>query len=719
MLPCVLVFGLMSGHAAVLAQEQTAPAPAASVNVPTGGEGAAASTPVPGPDEAVPESAMEPMPDIGIAWPDADGGVDTTIFAAPAPVPADTPDVDGAGTPEEALVGGAPATDTPPAPAPDGIILVDPAQSEERLAEYADDGSERRYEVVINGLDSIADDQFRDRFAELSVLNENRGKPANLAQINRRMKQDNEVLDRLLRAKGYYDARIRPAVMPPDGTSKGRLRVVFDAAPGGLYTLSRVNVNGLDAAGTRAPVLRTAFPVNVGDPIDADRILDAQRELSLALREFGFPFSRVEEPVVEIDHETQKGDLDIVVTPGAFRIFGAIIVEPGTRRIFSARHVQDIARFNTGDSYAASSVEDLRAAIVATGLVSSVSLTPRDAGDGEHVDIVVNMTRAPMRTIAGEVGYGTGEGYRAEVSWQHRNFFPPEGAITLRGLIGTKEQLAGIAFRRNNFKARDRVLTAAFTARHQTLDAYSARTLSLAAGLERQTNILFQKKWTWSVGAELLGSKERNAIGRQTMRTERTYFIAALPTGLTYDGSNDLLDPTEGFRLGGKLSPELSLQGGAFGYVRAQVDASGYMPVSDKIVVAGRVRLGTILGSNAERIAPSRRFYAGGGASVRGYAYQAIGPRDANNDPRGGKSLAEFSLEARVRLGAFGLVPFLDAGNISSDPLPSLTDMRYGAGVGVRYYSNFGPIRIDVGTPLNRQKGDSRIAVYVSLGQAF
>jgi translocation and assembly module TamA len=105
---------------------------------------------------------------------------------------------------------------------------------------------------------------------------------------------------------------------------------------------------------------------------------------------------------------------------------------------------------------------------------------------------------------------------------------------------------------------------------------------------------------------------------------------------------------------------------------------------------------------------------------VRGYGFQRIGPRDANNDPIGGRSLTEFSLEARVKaFGNFGVVPFLDGGNIYTDPLPRLSGFRYGAGLGVRYYSNFGPIRVDVGTPLNPQPGDPRIAVYVSLGQAF
>jgi translocation and assembly module TamA len=105
---------------------------------------------------------------------------------------------------------------------------------------------------------------------------------------------------------------------------------------------------------------------------------------------------------------------------------------------------------------------------------------------------------------------------------------------------------------------------------------------------------------------------------------------------------------------------------------------------------------------------------------VRGYGYQDIGPRDVNNDPIGGRSLAEFSLEARVKaFGNFGVVPFLDGGNISTGTLPSLGSFRFGAGIGARYYSSFGPIRIDVGTPINPRRGDPKIAVYVSLGQAF
>ena len=199
----------------------------------------------------------------------------------------------------------------------------------------------------------------------------------------------------------------------------------------------------------------------------------------------------------------------------------------------------------------------------------------------------------------------------------------------------------------------------------------------------------------------------------------RTFYIAALPAQLSYDGSDDLLNPSRGYRLSGRLSPEVSFHAGTFTYARAQIDASIYQPVGSKVVLAGRLRLGTIMGAQRDQIAPSRRYYAGGGGSVRGYGYQDIGPKDVNNDPIGGRSINEFSIETRVRFGDFGVVPFFDAGNIYTNALPQFSGLRYGTGLGVRYYTSFGPIRLDVGTPINRRKGDPRVAIYVSLGQAF
>ncbi len=154
-------------------------------------------------------------------------------------------------------------------------------------------------------------------------------------------------------------------------------------------------------------------------------------------------------------------------------------------------------------------------------------------------------------------------------------------------------------------------------------------------------------------------------------------------------------------------------------YARTMIDASGYYPIGDSLVIAGRARAGSIFGIARDDLAPSRRYYGGGGGSVRGYGYQRLGPFGPNGDPVGGRSVNEFALEARYRFGNFGVVPFVDAGNSYASVFPQLTDLRFGAGIGGRYYTNFGPLRIDIATPLNKRKGDSLIALYISIGQAF
>ena len=136
-------------------------------------------------------------------------------------------------------------------------------------------------------------------------------------------------------------------------------------------------------------------------------------------------------------------------------------------------------------------------------------------------------------------------------------------------------------------------------------------------------------------------------------------------------------------------------------------------------MLAGRVRVGSILGASRENLAPSRRFYAGGGGSVRGFGYQELGPKDPNNDPIGGRSVNEAAFEARYRFGNYGVVAFVDAGQVYRGSTPDFSNLRYGAGIGGRFYTNFGPMRLDIATPIDRQPGEARVSVYVSIGQAF
>ena len=645
------------------------------------------------------------MPDIGIDWPDL-GVDDATLLPPPAPEPSEPM----AGLPQGATV--------IPLPALDEAVDARREQAE-RLAQI-DPSQPVHYDVELTGVDAIADPVFTARFNDASELRKDDDEEANIAQITRRARADLDLLDRLMRTRGYYDARINYQLDAPPSRGKQHLDVTLNVTPRDLYRLSDVRVTGLSATDPREVTLRGLFTVKPGDPADTDAILASTEKLRDGLAEGGYPFARVDEPALRVDHDDHQAILDMLVSTGGYRRYGRISVTGDPP--FGARHVEEIARFDPGEPYRQGDVTDLKRALVATGLVGSAEVTPQQGAAADSVDLIVAMTKAPPRTIAGELGYGTGEGARAAISWQHRNLFPPEGALSLRAVVGTQEQSASIGFRRSNLGRRDRILNTQLVFSDLDQDAYQATSLRLSASFEKQTNIIFQKRWAWSVGAELIVSDERDLYGASLTPRRRRYFITALPGNLNYDRTDDLLDPRRGFRLSGRLSPELSFQDGTFGYVRAQIDGSAYVAASERLTLAGRFRLGTIVGASADRIAPTRRYYAGGGGSVRGYAYQAIGPRDLNNDPVGGRSLGELSIEARYRFGSqnqFGIVPFIDAGTIASDPLPNFRQMRVGAGLGVRYYSNFGPIRIDVGTPINPQPGDPRIGVYVSLGQAF
>lgn len=572
--------------------------------------------------------------------------------------------------------------------------------------------------------------EFVTRFRALSRVVELGGDPDQLAQLAARARADHELLQDLLRIYGYYDAQVirtLAAIQPGEEVADQTPRVRFDILPGTRYTIGAIDLGQLASAPDYAN-LRAAFEIQPGDAVAQDRIVAERFDLDLALGEGGYPFASISDPALLIDHARQEGDLAMPVQPGGKYVFGQIT--SNLPRFMSGNHLQDIARFDPGETYQRSLKDDLRRAIMATGLVSSATVTMRESvppsnGQPGVVDADVKLEKGALRTIAGGIGYGTEDGFKLETSWTHRNLFPPEGALKLRGIIGTREQLAGVNFTRNNFHARDQVLTLDAYATNITTEAVEARTLALRASFERLSNLLFQKSFSWAVGAEALYSDERNHVTGGTAEPRIGYLIGSLFARGQLDGSDSLLDPTRGYRAALYLAPEISRSSGAEAvYLRAQTDISAYHPVSDGVVLAARGRFASIQGAQIDDIAPSRRLYAGGGSSVRGYGYQAVGPRDGDGDPSGGRSLVEFSAEARIDTGLFDgalqVVPFFDLGSVSTGKTPDFGLIKYGAGLGMRYKTGFGPIRIDVGVPLNRDpEFDSPVAVYVSLGQAF
>lgn len=603
---------------------------------------------------------------------------------------------------------------------------------------------------------------FLERFRALSALRRFDSGKDTIAQVAARARADKDLIEQLLRIYGYYDSSVTQVVgnegLAVPGAAEGDVAVRFEIAPGTRFRFGKIDLGNLALAGADYPALRDTVKIQPGDYLDNDKIVAGRDALDVGLGETGYAFAKVGAPDLLVDHKRDEGDLTIPADPGGKYRFGPVISQ--NPRFLSSRHLADIARFKSGDLYQRSLQEDLKRAILATGLVSSVTVTPRDVNAGAapagaaapgsgtppatatgttaanaaapgtapatgEVALDIGLIPGPLRTVAGLVGYESGDGFRVEASWEHRNFFPPEGMLRVRGIAGTKEQLLGTTVRWNNFHGRDQVLTFDIYANTVARDAYNARTLAFTTTFEKLTTLLFQKPWVWSAGLEVLASGERESSAPGQFVPRNTYFIAALPLRTAFDFSDNLLDPTKGWRAAARLSPEISRQQGGktVQYARIQFDLSGYKQVAGRAVLAARARVGSIPGAPLADIAPSRRFYAGGGGSVRGYGYQAIGPRNSAGDPSGGRSLVELAVEARIDTGLMGgalqLVPFVDAGTVSESISPTLSGIRIGAGLGLRYKTGFGPLRLDIGTPLNRRPGDGRVTVSVALGQAF
>ena len=551
--------------------------------------------------------------------------------------------------------------------------------------------------------------------------------PDSLTGLEQRLSVSLKEAKDILNGNGYYAGTVSGWLEPAgkDGQAGTSVVARVNFVPGPRYVMGKTTVRenrpppqpGTEGrTGETAPLPSSLADVKLpeGAPAVASDVLAAVDRVLEVYQDNGYPFAAIASTRYRVDHDRRALDADIVVSPGAFVRMGE--VERHGAPSVRDSYVLALRSWKIGQPWSASKVEAFQDALRQSGLFQSIEAKPAEnAGPDGQRDVVTTLESAPERTVGGALKYHSDFGPGVQAYWEHRNFTGRGDLLRLEAPIWADMQELTASYRLPFFLRKDQNFLLKGGLLNQDLKAYSLQSAAVSAGLERR----FSHRWTGSA----MISAEGGSI-KEPDKPRREYVMYGLPLGLTWNDANSLLDATKGTRMMLSVAPYTGeFGGGPFSILRSRLDGQAFLPLSgeDTVVLALRGALGAVAGASAQQIPPSVRFYSGGGGSVRGYAYQSLGPRDSDNKPLGGNALAETSAEVRWKLTPeWGLVTFVDGGTAIDEPLqnPNL-DMRWGAGIGVRYYTAIGPIRLDLATPLTPRSDDDALQVYISIGQSF
>ena len=538
--------------------------------------------------------------------------------------------------------------------------------------------------------------------------------PKTALEARRQGRRAASAVTTLLNSKGHYDPEIDLAISgkePP----KARLRV----DPGPLFRLGAVNVSFVGTVPREADqqTVRSGLPVKSGRPAIPADVIDAERWIVNTLREAGYPYASVEERRVIGDRDAETISVTYETSSGPRVAFGETIF-PTEDMVTKPSYLRRLIPYEYGEVYEPADLSLFNTRLAETRMfrVARASLADQPSGeteDGDEIrDVVVTLTERKRNTIALGGSYSTTEGFGVNAELTRRNLTRRGDILVADLTVAEMEQSLEVTWRRPNEFGYGRGLVLGAGATNETTDAYDRQAITLSAGYE----VVKSPQFTYSYGVQGEIVKEEDEFGERDLQILSVYGDAR------FDKTDSLLDPRSGWRANARVEPSYTFGDETSPYVRMVGQVSTYIPFDDKrrYVLAGRLKAGAVVGASVAQLPVDTRFYAGGGGSVRGYSYQGIGPRAADGTPLGGTSVIEASIEARYAWRPnIGFVAFVDAGNVSTEQFSDFGDARYGAGLGVRYTTPAGPIRLDVAAPLNPTDFDDPVQIYISIGQAF
>ncbi len=541
-----------------------------------------------------------------------------------------------------------------------------------------------------------------------------------------RARDDGDRMTTALNSYGRYAARvtIQMAGRSLDDTALPTLLEAASAPvpvavavdPGPVFHLRRVTLTGQVPEQARA-----ALGLQPGAPALASEVLAGQGRVLDALRSQGYALAKVAAPVAMLDASAQALDISYAVDTGPQVDLGPISIG-GLARVDPA-FVQRRLLVSQGERFDPAKIETARQDLAQLGVFATVRARAAERVDAAgQLPLAFDVTERPRHAIGATAAYSTDLGASAGVTFQHRNLFGQAEQLNLGAAV---TQLGGSASRGSGYNVTASLLKPDVLRRNQSvqvnlqaikenLDAYDRTAVLGGVTLSRK----FGQALTASVGVQA----QQSSITQEGV--QRDYTLLGLPLGLRYDstGPEGLFEPTHGIKAAAVVTPTDVLTGRSATFTILQASGSTYINLGapGRSIVALRGLVGTVQGAGTFDLPPDERFYAGGGGTVRGYKYQSIGPKFPSNRPTGGTSITAGTVEYRQRFGeSFGAAVFVDAGQVATSSTAFGSNLRAGAGVGARYYTAIGPIRLDVAVPLNKQRGDDMFELYIGIGQAF
>lgn len=510
-----------------------------------------------------------------------------------------------------------------------------------------------------------------------------------------------------IRVDGREAAAI-PPLAPPNRI--GVIEVRVDPGPVYLFSTARA-----------APLARfTELPEDfaVGRPAGTDVIEETARTAVDAWRAEGHAKAEVADQSIIARHAENRVSASISLAPGPKLDFGTITVS-GNEDV-RTRRIRTIAGLTEGDTFDPQEIERAVTRLRRTGSFRSVTIEEADTiGPNGTLPLSIGVVEQTPRRFGFGAEYSTVEGVRLSGFWLHRNLlggaerFRVDGEVAgLGGETGGVDYTLGVRYERPATPRADVDLFSSLVLERLDEPDFVSEGGEFTLGFTRYAT----DELTVTFGVGYLYSDVIDDFGQET------YSLLTLPLGAVYERRNDPLNATDGYFVDLEVTPFYGLSGTSEG-ARVQLDARGYesFGTDEELTFAARFQLGSLIGPALLDSPPFYRFFSGGGGTVRGQDYQSLAIDLGGGQRSGGRSFVGLSAEVRRDVTeSIELVGFADWGYIGAETFPDFSgDSHAGAGLGVRYNTGIGPIRLDVASPISGDTDASNFYIYLGIGQAF